>query len=299
MSAPAPISPDGAFWWDGQSWQPIPHEGPIPPPGVHVVEPAAVPWATPASTAVAKTRPPYSTTSWLPDDTDIPAAAPARKALKRYDTVPPGSTVPPIWRAKKRRVRVTRVLSTVAIVVLVLLAVGSGAWAVQRYGIPSLSVLTASHKSQVTPSPVVTPSPHIIEPLTATITGVSCPVAHVGDPACWKVSFTNTGPAIGNLAMVFVTDPPYSNWFQHHLGATMQATDNAAGCAVEDVHVQVVCGAVPAGAHITIHLIAYIANAGAHTYGVRFGDIASGAFVDVDLASDGTPFVASWKETIS
>jgi len=232
---------------------------------------------------------------------EIPAIVPLQRPPRIVDTSPPVSTVPPpAWVAGKRTAAIKRILSTVAIVVLLLAVIGSGAWAVQRYGIPKLSALNASHPAPVAkPSPAVSPSPSVIKPFTAQIVGTACPGLHIGDPACWKVSFTNTGPAIADLVMVFVTDPPYTNWFEHHFGAAMASTDNAAGCAVDSVHVQVVCGPVPVGAHITIHLIGYMANVGTHIYGVKFVDIDSGAPVDVDLGSDGTPFVLQWTESVS
>jgi len=192
-----------------------------------------------------------------------------------------------------------RIVSIAAIAALVLVVIGSSAWALEHYGLPKLPSFTASHGPAATPSPLVTPSPTIVKPFTAQITGAACPGSHVGDPACFKVSFTNTGPTIGNLAMSFVIDPPYSNWFQHHFGAAMSGTDNAASCSVDNIHLQVVCGLVPAGAHIIIHLIGYMGNVGKHTYGVRFGDLASGTLADVNLGADGTPFVIQWTESIT
>jgi hypothetical protein len=303
MASPPPISPDGAFWWDGQSWQPIPHEGPIPPPGVPVVEPAPPPWAPARTAAVAKTKPPKPALSWLPDDMEdvVPAIVPMQRPPKIYDTAPPVGTVPPpVWIPGKRSAAIRRVAAIAGIAAVVVLAIGSGAWAVQHYGLPSLSSLTASHSSPAaTPSIAVTPSPTIVQPFTAKISGAACNALHVGDPACWKVTFTNTGPALGNLAMVFVTDPPYSNWFQHHFGAEMAVKDNAAGCSVDNAHLQVDCGAVPAGASITIDLVGYMANVGVHTYAVRFFDISAGQLLDVDMGADGTPFMLTWQETVA
>lgn len=231
----------------------------------------------------------------------VPVIVPRQTPPKILDTSPPvGTVAPPVWAATKRNAAIQRIVSRVAIVVVVLIAIGSGAWAVQHYGIPKLSSLLASHSSPVaTPSPSVTPSPTIVAPLTAQIAANACLQSHVGDTACFRVQFTNTGPAIGNLAIVFVTDPPYSNWFQHHFGVGMAATDNADGCSVDSVHLQVVCGPVPTGAHIVIHVVGYQANAGTHTYGVRFGDISSGSLSDVNLNPDGTPFIFRWTETIS
>jgi hypothetical protein len=64
MQVPAQISPDGRYWWDGQTWQPMPAAPPPPPV------------APPGPVAADLARP-----LWLPEGVALPD--------------PPGATPPP------------------------------------------------------------------------------------------------------------------------------------------------------------------------------------------------------------
>jgi hypothetical protein len=357
MAAPPPISPDGAFWWDGESWLPMPPGGlaalleglpvdeetpaavaPTTPPAAaraapsvsvgppaaaihspHAVDgPAAHPvdelsaWLAAVPTAdhpleaeaeipVAPTRPPRTDSSWLPADFDFAGIHHAVVEPKNIDTAPPPASVvpPPVWTHSVRRSRLNRIARLLAFAAVALIVVGSGALAVDHYGLPTMTRASVNPSPQPTVSPAASPSSTIVRPFTAQIQGAPCPVAHVGDPACWKGTFTNTGPAITDLVLIVQTDPPYASWFEHHFGAAMAAGDNSAGCSVDTVHLQIDCGPVPEAGHITIHLVGYIANVGAHTYGVRFVNTASGTRYDVNLNPDGGPFILSWTESIT
>jgi hypothetical protein len=365
MTIPPEISPDGAYWWDGAAWQPMPEDDPPdmlidqspgpppdlqeeqipggppdatpepkpkPPPPVAPlanrapVEPpaaradakatpaatasppapmaAAPPWAPaqPAAMAAPLAAPkpqPKPNLSWLPDDADIPGVAvPVKPPTKIYDTAPPIGTIPPpSWNARAPRMPSRRTLLIAILVVLLVGAGAEGVIALRHFGLPSVPV-AASPKATPTPSP--SPSPTVlVGPLTAQITAAPCAVAHVGDSACWKITFTNTGPAINRLAMVFDTDRPYSNWFEHHGGASLSGTDESAGCELDTVRIQIVCGPVPVGGHLTIHLSGFVASVGTYQYGVRFGDIAAGFLSDVNAQADGSPTIYSWTEAVS
>ena len=56
MQAPPLISPDGRFWWDGQTWQPMPSS---------------------SAPAVAPPAPDPSRPSWLAEGVEIPGPPPA------------------------------------------------------------------------------------------------------------------------------------------------------------------------------------------------------------------------------
>jgi len=305
MTIPPAISPDGGYWWDGAVWQPMPKEEAIPG-GEAEAEAAPAPEAEAAPISQAPAIPPEQLPlppavrpdwPWLPDD--IPIASAPKPSTKIFDTAPPVGTIPsPSWTSRAPRIPSRRVILIALVVVLALLAVGEGVLAVRHFGVPTVRI-AGSPTPKATPSPIPSPSPSpIAGPLTALIVGTPCPVAHVGDPACWKVTFTNTGPAITKLVMIVDTDRPYTNWFEHHTGASLAGTDPSAGCDLDLVRVQVVCGPVPVGGHFTLRLSGFVANVGSYQYGVRFGDIASGFLADVDLNPDGSPDVFTWNEVI-
>ncbi|MFI5283623.1 MAG: hypothetical protein ACHQ0J_10930 [Candidatus Dormibacterales bacterium] len=358
MTIPPEISPDGAYWWDGAAWQPMPEDEPAeilidqtpgpspdqeqdipgaepevearpkPPPPSAPPAPAPVaagpaadapapatpatritaapPWApslpTQTGVPIAAPKPqPKPNLSWLPDDADIPGIAlPAKPSPKIDDTAPPMDTIPPpSWNSRAPRLPSRRTLLIAILVVLLVGAAGEGVLAVRQFGVPPVPIVAKASPTP-SPSPSPTPSPTALAgPLTAQITASSCSVAHVADHACWKVTFTNTGPAINRLALLFQLGNPYANWFEHHGGASLAGTDASAGCVLDTVRVQIVCGTMPEGGHVTIDLSGFVANVGTNEYGVRFGDIAAGNLADVNLHADGTPTIYSWTEAVT
>src|SRR5437660_12911469 len=73
------ISPDGAYWWDGQAWRPMPaHGAPAP------FEPS---------------QPELARPSWLPDEAQVPGApsqtpAAAPSAVTTQDPIATASELP-------------------------------------------------------------------------------------------------------------------------------------------------------------------------------------------------------------
>jgi hypothetical protein len=350
MTIPPAISPDGAYWWDGAAWQPVPREEPEvydeeqPPGPPEEAEgipeaqtiPSGVPmqqtmrlqpaWAVqaphtepavesylpqaPAVPAIAaseqsvpwaiahegkQARP--ADVTWLPEDVHPPAASLAEPSHEILQTTPPASTLPPLaWKTPTTSRPWRRAVLITLLAILAIGAAGEGWLALRPHGVPQVAV-AASPSPQSTPTPLISPSPSpLAGPLTAQISSTACPVAHVGDPACLKVTLTNTGPPISVLAMIFDTDKPYTDWFQHHTGASLAKTDPAAGCNFDLVKLEVVCGPVPAGSHLTIVLTGFVASLGTYQYAVHFGDLHAGYLSDVNLNADGTQFRVFWTE---
>ena len=146
--------------------------------------------------------------------------------------------------------------------------------------------------------PTAAPAPRAPAPLTARLSGSYCPVIRVGDTACWHGGLTNTGPRIGRLAMIFVVGGGYTNWFTTHAGPSLSGFYTTAGCTVDAANARILCGAVPAGASVSVYLDGDVSKAGAFSYAVKFADISSGGVVYIDQNPNGTHQVVSWSESI-
>jgi hypothetical protein len=217
------MSPDGAYWWDGQKWQLMPNRAPEP--------------------AVAKAAP----------------------------------------RAKPPSVQTTAMLASVAAIALML--VGGGAWAWLQ-----------SVQSQSPPAtPQVTYAPDA--PLTANIGTDYCPVAHPGDTSCWKGTVTNSGPAIGKLAIMFVSGGPYTDWLANHPNGVLSRNQSTKGCQLQAEHKRIVCGSVAQNGQVVAYMLGNVSVIGTYHYAVKFADISSGSMIN--QRADGTHAVAPWSETTS
>ena len=75
MQAPPVISPDGRYWWDGQTWQPLPAAAPAPR---------------------APTAPDPSRPSWLAEGVQIPGPPPAAPPPNQAAYMP-AEEVAPLW----------------------------------------------------------------------------------------------------------------------------------------------------------------------------------------------------------
>src|SRR5258708_11238986 len=188
------MSPDGAYWWDGQAWQPMPLPGspvPVAPQPSQVDRPSWLPEAIETPSAPL----PASTTSQAPVATQDPIAPPSAFAT------PVAQMAPPPWMPQTPPASTSRTAVMVAAVAAIaLMMAGAGVWAWHQ-----------SQAAEARPSQAATPSgagaprssPTVSRPLTAELAGDYCPVAHPGNAACWKGTFVNTGPPIGKLAMIF------------------------------------------------------------------------------------------------
>src|SRR5438445_4416333 len=165
----------------------------------------------------------------------------------------------------------------------------------------SHTVAVAIPSQTATPSAAGSPaaSPTVARALTAQLAGDYCSVALPGNAACWKGSFFNTGPQIGKLAMIFVTDPPYSDWFALHANGSLFGFYTSPGCDVDPAHSRIVCGAVSSNAQIDVYLGGDVTTRGTFTYAVKFADISSGSPVYVNQHADGTHDIVSWREVIT
>jgi hypothetical protein len=188
-----------------------------------------------------------------------------------------------------------------AVSAIALMVTGAGVWAWHKMSDQSQQAVSVSPSPAVTPSAADSPrpSPTVALPLSAQLAGDYCPVAHPGDAACWKGSLVNTGPAIGKLTMIFITDPPYSDWFAHHANGTLSGFYTSPGCDVDPAHSRIVCGAVSPNARIDVYLGGDVTTRGTFNYAVKFADISSGSPSYVNQHPDGTHDVVSWREAIT
>lgn len=285
MTQNPPISPDGAYWWDGQAWQPMPPGGYAPRP-----EPAP-----------QEDRP-----SWLPAGAELPGtlspAAPVPDAGISVAEPPAAPSPAPAWAVPAPPAgQANRTVIMVAVIGAIAVLIGAtGLWALHQ-ATNQPAATSGNPVSAVAPTATSTPSaaPSPVLPLTARLSGDYCPVAHPGDSACWKGSFVNTGPPVGKLAMIFITSGPDADWFAHHANGTLSGFYTTAGCDVDPAHSEIVCGAVPSGASVDVYLGGDVTTRGTFNYAVKFADISSGTPVYVDQHSDGTHDVVSWTEVIT
>jgi hypothetical protein len=185
---------------------------------------------------------------------------------------------------------------------LVLLVGGAGVFAITQAMSRNSSDTSGGSAVAATPtvaaSTVASPAAQAA-PLTGQMGGDYCPVAHPNDAACWKGSFLNTGPAIRQLAMIFVIGGGYEDWFAHHANGTLSGFYTTPGCNVEPAQSRIVCGAVGPGAQVDVYLGGDVTTRGKFNYAVKFADISAGTPVYVNQHPDGTHDVVSWTEVIS
>ena len=282
------ISPDGAYWCDGEAWRPMP------------------------STSIAATaeqpQPEATRPSWLPEGTVLsgPLSASTPSAGADSTNAPMANAysepVPsPQWVAPQpsRASRSPIILG--AAVALVLIVAGGGVYAFQSLSRQSSDTAGGNVVATLAPSsnPSPSTSPPIALPLTADLGGDYCPVAHPNDAACWKGSLLNTGPVVRTLALIFVVGGGYDDWFAHHANGTLSGFYTTAGCDVDPANHQMVCGSVGAGGRIDVYLGGDVTTRGTFHYAVKFADISSGSPVYVNQHSDGTHDVVSWTEVIT
>ncbi len=283
------ISPDGAYWWDGQAWRPMPS----------------------ASIAAAVEQPPPegARPSWLPEGTVIPDQMSASMTPAAVETINDASAyahaepVPsPQWMAPQPSGARRSPIILAAAAALVLIVAGGGVYAFQSLSRQSNDTSGGTPvASSAPPSSNPSPSslPPVALPLTAELGGDYCPVAHPNDAACWKGSLLNTGPVIRKLALIFVVGGGYDDWFAHHANGTLSGFYTTAGCDVDAANHQMVCGSVAAGGRVDVYLGGDVTTRGTFHYAVKFADISSGSPIYVNQHPDGTHDVVSWTEVIT
>jgi hypothetical protein len=296
MAAQTPqISPDGAYWWDGQAWRPMPMPN------------ATVPAAAPS--------PQTSRPSWLPEGVLVPGE-PAPSPVMPTSSVgtvadsaeyatygaPINGTSSPPWMPHAPPSSTSRTTVMVAaITALVLMAGGVGLWVFHQSNSQNDVASSGNPAVTATASPATSASATQAAalPLTAQLGGDYCPVAHPGDAACWKGSLVNTGPRIGKLALIFVVGAPYSNWFANHANAALSGFNTSPGCDLDAANSRIVCGPVGSGQEVDVYLGGDVTTRGTFNYAVKFADISSGSPVYVNQHPDGTHDVVSWREAVS
>lgn len=289
MPVPGPpqMSPDGAYWWDGQKWQPMPRR--VPPP-------------VPAPAAQQDSRP-----SWLAEPSPpMPAPARTQPVITAPVPVQPDQVMvatdeaPPLWAqpAKPSAIRTVSMLGAGAALALMLGWAGISVW---QQNAQNQSASSASPAQAAAPGETATPggSPVVEWRLSAKLGGQYCPVVHPGDTGCWKGSLVNTGPTIGKLAITFTTASPYNDWFGHHTNAMLSGYYTTPGCELDSPHLRIVCGPVAPNATVNVYLIGDVTTAGTFKYAAKFADISTGSPVYVNQRPDGTHEVVSWSETTS
>ena len=264
---------------------------------------------------VAPPTPEMSRPSWLPEAVETPgtesqasiysqgpAATHDATTWSAESATPVAQMAPPPWMPQAPPSSTGRTAVIVAAVTaLALMATGVGVWVWRQSADQSQRAASTNPSEVATPSAAGSPrpSPTVAQPLTAQLAGDYCPVAHPGNAACWKGSFINTGPPIGKLAMIFVTDPPYSDWFAHHANGTLSGFYSSPGCDVDPAHSRIVCGPVSPNAQIDVYLGGDVTTRGTFNYAVKFADISSGSPVYVNQHPDGTHDIVTWREVIT
>jgi hypothetical protein len=247
IQGPPQMSPDGAYWWDGKTWQPMPKLG-------------------------------------------APVQAPVLAS-------PVVEEAPPLW-VQQAKPSSTRSMAKVgAVVVIVAMLGGAGVWGWQQYvesQIPPTNPVSSLQIETVPPDA----TPGLDQGLTGKLGGEYCPVVHPGDGACFKTSFTNTGPAIGKLAMIFVVGGRYSDWITNHPNSRMTEANTSYGCGIDVPNNRIVCGAVAPRAEINAQLLGVVKATGTFKYAVAFADISSGSPVYVNQRLDGSHDVVTWTELV-
>jgi hypothetical protein len=187
------------------------------------------------------------------------------------------------------------------IALLLVVVVGTGVWVLAHQPTAANDVASSAISS---PSPVASRSPSpspshvVVAPLTARLAGQYCPVAHLGDSACWKGTLVNTGPPIGNLAFIFIVGGPYSNWFANHSSPALSGFYTSAGCDIDAAHARLVCGPVATGQEVDVYLGGDVSRRGTFNYDVKFADISGAVPVYVNQHPDGTHDALGWREAI-
>jgi hypothetical protein len=184
---------------------------------------------------------------------------------------------------------------------IALMAGVAGIWVWHQANTQIAAVSSVNPTAAVTPSatPQSAASPVQEAPLTAQLAGDYCPVAHPGDSACWKGTFVNTGPQISNLAMIFIVDSPYSDWFAKHANGTLSGFYTSPGCEADAGHSRIVCGPVSPNQEVDVYLGGDVTTRGTFNYAVKFADISGGSPLYVNQHPDGTHDIVSWRESIT
>jgi hypothetical protein len=236
------MSPDGAYWWDGQAWQPVQKAGPQVPPGPNVQDLPR--WARPA-----KPSSPHST------------------------------------------------MAIAAVVAIAVMLVGGGLWAWQNMrsdNAPPPSTPSAAQVETVPPNLNAV----LDKGLAGNFAGEYCSVLHEGDSACFKVSFTNRGPAIGRLAIILRVGKPYADWIAIHPHAMLATSMTTQGCTLDATNSAIVCGPVAPKGEVAAYLQGIVQGTGTFKYAVAFADISSGKPVFLNQRIDGGYQVLTYTETI-
>src|SRR5713226_1424509 len=167
------ISPDGAFWWDGQAWRPMP----LPS----------------APAPLQQSQPDSARPSWLPEGTSLPdqmsdsITSAATETADAPSTAAYSEPVPsPQWMAPQPSGASRSPIILVAAAALVLIVAGGGVYAFQSLSRQSNDTSGGTPLATSTP-PSSNPSPSSLPPvalpLTAELGGEYCPVAHPNDAA--------------------------------------------------------------------------------------------------------------------
>lgn len=152
-----------------------------------------------------------------------------------------------------------------------------------------------------TPAPAPAPAsiPNADPTLTAQLDGEATPAGALGAKAAIRLYVLNTGRPIGQLGIIFITDPRSgdSNWFLKHSDVSF-ATYPANACHLDENLPGFVCGPLAAGAGVVLNVHSLMSVTGEFDYAVKFADLAKGPTDYVNVHPDGTHDSISWFESV-
>jgi hypothetical protein len=125
-------------------------------------------------------------------------------------------------------------------------------------------------------------------PLTADVTASASQTATLGGRAQLVVNVTNTGPAVTQLGLTFLSA---DKWYERH------TVTNPGGCTVDPDHSAFDCGDLAAGASATFSITGTADQAGTFHYQLALRELVR-PFHFVNDHADGAD-VQTWTETVT
>jgi hypothetical protein len=125
-------------------------------------------------------------------------------------------------------------------------------------------------------------------PLTATIETSATQDVAVGGRAQLVVKLTNTGPAIPDLGLVFMTS---DRWYEHH------TVTDLGGCTIASDASAFDCGALAVGASASFSIVGAAKDAGTFHYELALRELVQ-PYDFVNDHPDGAD-LQTWDETIT
>ena len=306
VPGPPPISPDGLTYWNGTDWESL-----LSSDGSKIWNGQG--WTAYQPQVAEVSERPW----WLHSDADMPelqvrSAAPplglasASPDLRFPEPAPAAANRAPLILGGALFIAALLMMGAVGSG-LVQLPFGPSAVTTGTTGVVPTSSAAAATPAPVaaTPPPTSAPAPapaslpNADPTLTAQLDGEATPAGALGAKAAIRLYVLNTGRPIGQLAVIFITDPRSgdSNWFLKHSEVSF-ATYPANACRLDESLPGFVCGPLGAGAGVVINVHAVMGAVGEFGYAVKFADLAKGPTDYVNVHPDGTHDSISWTESV-